>query len=271
MVGWPRFGVELIFYLAISGLVSVVMLAVAIDGLQRGWLRIDVGVYGELARLRDRINDLEAVLEAVREERNGLMGELVNANRMISTLEGRIEEMERTLREHQRIRILAIWPTINGANQKGERDAIYNAGFDYQALWAVHATKAHILRELRKDGYSILELGAHGLEDGTIHLYDGPVLPGWWQRALTGRQMRVAVLLACYSDALADAMLRAGVQFVVATVGAIQDEAAVAFAKAFYAGYADGLDVESAVNDARLVLPLDQAEMIVLRKAGELR
>lgn len=257
---------ELILYLALSVLASVVVAVAAIDGLQRGWLRIDVGVYGELARLRERVGDLEAVLAAAQNERNGLLGDLVNANRMIATLENRIEELEKQLRSQDRIRILAIWPAAGAINQRGERDAIYNAGFEYQALWAVHATKAHILRELRKDGYSILEIGAHGLEDGTIHLYDGPVMPGWWQRVLTGRKMRVAVLLACYSDALADAMLRAGVQWVVATVGQIEDTAAVAFARAFYAGYADGLDIETAVNDARLVLPLEQAEMIVLRK-----
>lgn len=259
---------DLFFYIALSFAAAVIVTAIAVEAFQRGWLRVTTTQHEEIDVLREKINKLEIILEAVREERDLLQGELVMAHRLISSLESRVDDTEKKLREREKVRVLAIWPAAPTLDQQSERNAIYNAGFEYNALRGPHASKPHILRELRRNGYIILEIGAHGTEDGTIYLHDGEVLPGWWQRILSDRHIRIAVLLACYTDMLADAILRAGVQFVIATTGQIEDNAAILFAREFYSSYADGVDVEKATDNARLILPLNQSEMIVLRKSS---
>lgn len=257
---------EPLYYVALSVLCSIAVAGVTLYSIQQGWLKADL----QAVPLRVRITELENEVRTLVEQRNGLINELVSARRMIATLEERIIEVEKHQRHLEKVKVLAIWPkTGTPLNQDGERRAIYDAGIDYRPLTGDRATKAQIVQELRRHHYTIIEVGAHGATDGTITLADGHVTPGWWQRAVDGKGVKIALLLVCYSDELASSFLRAGVRFVVAADGDLPDEVAVQFAREFYENYADGLDVNSAVNQARLVLPIEQFDAIVFRENDE--
>lgn len=206
-------------------------------------------------------------------ERAGLYKQIIEGNQRIQALELREEEAQRTIAELKRrdnavsgktVTVLGIW---SGENIDGikERNAIYNAGFEYIPLFGEEATRKRILEELRKGNITIIEIGAHGSPE-TIFIQGKELEPGWWQRALRKRGVQMAVVLACFSDSsTADAMLRAGVKHVVSVTGEIEDEAAITFAQQFYQLYAEGYEIEHAFDEAKLALEIDQAEQLKLR------
>ena len=262
---------NLLLVIATSVAVSLAAFVGLVFLFQRGMItfesdrRLHQDIHEDYVRLSNLLDDTKA-------ERNQLLEELAQANREISSLRRELTELRIELTKFKKaskkeqISVLAIWPQAGIAlNQDGDRDALYNAGIDYVALRGDQATRANVLREFRQSNYTILEIGAHGSVDG-IALFDSVVGAGWWQRVISNRSINVAVLLTCYSDtSLTDALKRAGVKHIIAVMAEIEDKAAVAFAQAFYANYADGMEIEKAVSEAKLVLDLNQAEKIVLR------
>ncbi|HMT21160.1 MAG TPA: CHAT domain-containing protein [Promineifilum sp.] len=240
----------------------VVTFAALFAAIRQGWL----------APNKRTVIELQQKIQWLTDDRNQLLQDLATANRHIQELERSNAALNQQLSAIQAqlgqtsapIRVLGIWPQTT--LQVGrERDAIYDAGIDYHPLFGEQANRAAILRELRQGTYTIVELGAHGDHDG-IHLHDGTVGPGWWQRVLGGRSIRVSVLLACHSDvSIADAFTRAGIQHVIASTGEISDDVAIAFAQQFYQLYAAGMDVPRAFEEAKLALDYLDAEKLVLR------
>lgn len=200
--------------------------------------------------------------------------ELLGAYRRIDELEKKeahLQEIIATLQKRQagsteskKITVLGIWSGDN-LNTVGERDAIYDSGIEYRALFGAAATKANIIHELRQGNITIIEIGAHG-DAQKIFIDEEGLSAGWWQRVLASKGVRVAIILACFSDmSIADAMRRAGVQSVVAVSGEIDDKAAVEFAQQFYQLYAAGMSVAQAFEEAKLAIDYRQAERLVLR------
>lgn len=233
----------------------------------------------EVDKLRKEVDKLTVLLDEERTQRTKVLLELAGAYREINKLKTseesntkRIKELESQLgiMQEGKVKVLGIWPHLDNSplNQTEERAVIYNAGIDYISVSGKEVTKDRIFREFRRDGISILEIGAHGTPEG-IPLADGLSEAGWWERVIRGkgRPIRVAVLLACHSDySITDALLRAGVSYVIAVDGEVKDTTAVAYAKAFYTNYAEGLDVEQAHEYALLVIDRHEAEAFRLRK-----
>lgn len=256
----------------IASLIAPTLLfVIAFFAIKRGWLRVTVDG-GELQQLREQVDKLQILLDYAEEERDKTSRQLAKALRRVEALENREKELQSkidalTLAIDGRVTkmsVLGIWAG-RALNLSIERDAIYNAGYDYRALFDGEVTRANILRELRTGVIGIIEIGTHGSPDAII-ANELQLNAGWWQRVLTGRNVRVAVLLACFSDnAIADAMKRAGVEHVIAVTGEIEDRTAIEFAQQFYQLYAAGMDVPRAFDEAKLALDYRQAEKLVLR------
>lgn len=262
-------------------LVVIASFWVAVYAIRVGWIPIRVATHDEkINQLNQQIENLTAIVTDTKKERNDLLERLSKAYRRIENLEHDAESLRAKLSDLQLqiqsqipkefVRVLAIWPTTNPPlNQNGERIAIYNAGIDYLALHGNNAVKQSIVREMRNGNYIIVEIGAHGSRDG-IMLSDGLATAGFWQRIFTNSSARIVILLACYSDnEIADAFLRAGVKYVISIMDKIEDDIAVQFVKAFYRNYAEGLDVEQAFSDAKLIIDFKKAESIVLRTKNQ--
>jgi TolA-binding protein len=226
----------------------------------------------EIKRLQAQVNKLQTLLDHAETERNETVRQLTQAYRRIEQLERKETELQERVSALQlvidgkasKVTVLGIWPASN-LDTSAERDSIYNAGFEYRSLFGAEVTRASILAALRTGNISIIEIGAHGNPDAII-ANDLQLNAGWWQRVLDKRNVKVAVILACFSDTtIADAMKRAGVQSVIAVTGEIEDKAAVEFAQQFYQLYAAGMDVPRAVAEAKLALDYRQAEKLVLR------
>lgn len=227
----------------------------------------------EMDRLRERIKQLEAALQHETVERNKLLQQFVVAHEEITALKKSITDLQKinaTLqaqignREQDRIVVLGIW-SGDDLDIVSERDAVYDAGFEYRSLTGSDATRANILRELRTGKYAILEIGSHGDADAAF-IGKQELTAGWWHRALKDRGIRVAVVLACFSDSsVADAMKRAGVKHVIGVSGEIEDTAAIEFAEQFYQLFAAGMPVEQAFDEAKLALDYRQSEKLILR------
>ena len=256
----------------IASLIAPTLLfVIAFIAIKRGWLRVIVDG-GELEKLQEQVDKLQILLDYAEEERDKTSRQLAKALRRVEALEAREKELQAKIDALQlaidgrgtKVTVLGIWAGSN-LNVSAERDAVYNAGYEYRALFGVDVTRANILRELRTDSIGIIEIGAHGSPDAII-ANDLQLNAGWWQRVLKGHNVRVAVLLACFSDSsIADAIKRAGVQHVIAATGEIEDGAAVEFAQQFYQLYAAGLDIARAFDEAKLALDYRQAEKLVLR------
>lgn len=220
----------------------------------------------ELEQLRHEVATLRTLLEYERNQR-------IDAYQRIDELEKKEQDLQKIIAdlqsrigstESKTITVLGVW-SGEGLDTVAERDAIYNAGFEYRALFNDAATRANIVRELRSGKISIIEIGSHGDPEALL-IRQQELTAGWWQRVLTDRGVRVAVVLACFSDSsVADAMRRAGVQHVIAVSGEIDDDAAIEFAQQFYQMYAEGIAVPQAFKDAQLALDYKQAEKLVLR------
>ncbi len=256
----------------IASLIAPTLLfVIAFIAIKRGWLRVTVDG-GELEKLQEQVDKLQILLDYAEEERDKTSRQLAKALRRVEALENREKELQSKIdaltlaidKRGNKLAVLGIWVGSN-LNVSAERDAIYNAGYEYRALFNEDVTRANILRELRTGSIAIIEVGAHGSPDAII-ANELQLNAGWWQRVLTGRNVRVAVLLACFSDnAIADAMKRAGVEHVIAVTGEIEDRTAIEFAQQFYQLYAAGMDVPRAFDEAKLALDYRQAEKLVLR------
>lgn len=230
-------------------------------------------LHAQDAQRLEEIKRLNVRLEHEIAERNRLLQQFPEFNRQIAELQKKVADLQQknaTLeaqignRDKKQIAILGIW-SGDDLNIIAERNAIYDAGFEYHALVGGDATRSKILRELRTGKYAIIEIGAHGDADAIL-INRQELSAGWWQQALHKRGVRVAVVLACFSDdSVADAMKRAGVQHVIGVNGEIEDESAIEFAEQFYQLFANGLPVEDAFKEAKLALDLEQSQKLVLR------
>lgn len=227
----------------------------------------DRALQSEVIELRARVEELQTKLNYEREERSR---ELIEAYRRIGELEKKETQLQEIIAElrgttdAKPVTVLGIWSGDN-LDTVAERDAIYNAGFEYRPLFGDDATRVNIMRELRQGSITIIEIGAHG-DAEAIFVKGEELTAGWWHRALLGRNVRVAIILACFSDnSVASAFLRSGVPSVIAVTGEIEDKAAVEFAQQFYQLYADGMPVKEAFDQAKLILDNSQAEKLVFR------
>lgn len=234
---------------------------------------------GEVKRLqaqnqqqREEIDHLKVRLEHEVAERNRIAQQFAGVYEQMQELQKKIAELQKInatlaaqIGNPERVVVLGIWSGDN-LDTVGERDAIYNAGIEYHALFGNEATRANILRELQQGGITVVEIGAHGDADA-IFIHGEDLTAGWWERVLKRNPgVRVAVVLACFSDySVADAMRRAGVQHVIAVEGELDDEAAVQFVEQFYQLYARGKPVTDAFEEARLAIDYHHAEKLVLR------
>jgi hypothetical protein len=171
-----------------------------------------------------------------------------------------------------RLTVLAIWPTLVGANPEGVTEvdsALYDVGIDYIALQGADATRDNVVREWGRIEPEIVEVMTHGRE-GRIYLTDGPTRPGWWGRLARDHQPRLLLLLACETARVGtvdipDALLREGVAAVIAVSDSILVTDAIRFAHAFYAELAENPDIEHAFERARLTMTDEGAQMLRLR------
>jgi hypothetical protein len=128
---------------------------------------------------------------------------------------------------------------------------------ELEARWAVQP--GDLLRELRRVKPTIVHFSGHGSQGEHIvepepHLYfegaDGqpaPVSSSVIAETFgaAGSSVKVVVLSACHSKALAAALVE-HVDVAIGTVGSIRDDAAVSFSIGFYGGLAEGESVEVA-------------------------
>jgi len=177
-----------------------------------------------------------------------------------------------------KLSILAVWPAQNDLNLQASRDALYNAGVNYLALNGT-VTMADIVDEFSRNDFNALELGthgqrlelaAHGLEGG-IWLSDGIASPGWWARLATFQKLNLAVVLACDSLQTGEALLHAGVEYVIAVQGLLEDTAAIKFSFLFYKYIAAGKSITTAFDLAKLALSRDQADNLRLLARRQLQ
>lgn len=243
---------EVFFSILGSAIVSVATITLAI---RQGWLPVQTKT----------VADLQAQVQWLTNERNALLADLAAANRTIKDLMAKVAILEaHASRSTPHVVVLGVW-SGDGVGVGEERDAVYDAGVEYRALFGDRATRANILRELRIGGITVIEIGAHGNPDELL-IANQQLTGGWWQRVLTGRNINVALILACFSDSsVADAIKRAGVKHVIAATDELEDAAAVEFARQFYQLYAAGTDVPRAFEEAKLALDYRQAERLVLR------
>lgn len=234
-------------------------------------------VRAELEQLKKQHQNQQAQhqqdLQRWQAERMQLYQRIVEYSQRIDTLEKKVAdlqqkntalEMQIGSRDGKHIAVLGIWSGEN-LNVMAERDAIYNAGFAYKGIYGEQVTRAKILSELRTGKYAIIEIGTHGNADAIL-VNKLELNAGWWQQALHKRGVRVAVVLACFSDdSVTDAMKRAGVAHVIGVDGEIDDTAAIEFAEQFYQLFASGLPVEKAFSEAKLALDYRQSQKLVLK------
>lgn len=236
------------------------------------WLQTEV-----VAQLKEQIRKQEIELDYQSKQNRKLTKELLDESRKSDALEKRIIELEKRILDLEKekgtrvgMKVLGIWPQRpqdTPLDLEGNRDAIYDAGFEFVPLFAEHANRQEILHHLRKGEVSILEIGGHGDGDG-VPLADGLARAGWWEQILRGRaHVRIVMFLTCFSDqSMFDAMHRAGIPHIITVNGEIEDAAAINFAQAFYSNYANGLSVAAAVREAKLILDYTQAAKIELSK-----
>lgn len=204
-----------------------------------------------------------------------LTKEIDKRDQRIAQLEQQIDELRKKL-EHltnslpetisktgKGFTILAIWPDTQTLRIAEERDAIYNAGFDYIPLYDEAAIRPNIIEHMRSGVVSVIEVGAHGTTDGVM-LHDGLAEPGWWSRMLRRYPVDLIVLLACDSFEIARALNRESVPYVVAAADEIEDQYAIRFVMTFYNGLAANMPVTEAFEDAKLAIPLSVGEMVML-------
>lgn len=262
--------------LTIAGTLAILVGASLLIGPVRRRLYESTEEGTSISDLQSKIFSMEEAHEADRRrwqaEKTDLYRQIVEYSQRIDALEKKMLDLQQknaTLlaqigsHKEAQIKVLGVW-SGDDLDVLAERDAVYDAGFEYYALFGEAATQTNILRQLRTGKYSILEIGAHGDADALL-INKQKLGAGWWRRALRDRKIRVALVLACFSDSsVADAIKAAGVQHVIAVSGEIEDIAAVEFAQQFYELFASGMKVEQAFDEARLALDQRQSEKLVL-------
>lgn len=158
--------------------------------------------------------------------------------------------------------VLGIWPSSD-LSIRAEVDAIFRSGIKYEVLDS-YVTKGRLLAEVDRLKPTILHVGAHANQDGVL-LDDGLALVGWWRNLVALYPFSLAVLNACESLDIVDAMHDAGVKAVVGMRKEIDDQVAVEFARQFYGWLLRGRAVQVAVTLAKLGLRHTDAELIVAR------
>ncbi len=164
------------------------------------------------------------------------------------------------------VTVLGIWPASN-LSIRAEIDAIFKSGVRYTVIDS-DVTKRRVLTEVDRTRPAILHVGAHATALAVL-LDDGEAPVGWWKHLAQRYPFRLAVLNACESLDIVDAMQDAGVTAVVGMRKEIGDSVAVLFASEFYNWLMRGRTVEEAVSLAKLALDYVDAEMIGVRdKSG---
>lgn len=227
--------------------------------------RVRLEAKTEIERVQSECEQRITVLKAECDARiDELQRRIISLTEMLQNAYRPRQTDPAAVRSANNLTVLGIWPGSNLDVQR-ERDAIRNAGLRYRSLFGDQVTRSAILKELRAGKIGIIEIGAHGDSEALI-INDLRLDAGWWYSALNGRNVQIAVILACFSDqSVADAIKRAGVHYVIAATGEIEDGAAVEFAEQFYSLYAGNMPVEQAFEEAKLALDYRQAERLVLR------
>jgi hypothetical protein len=158
--------------------------------------------------------------------------------------------------------VLGIWPSSD-LSIRAEIDAIFRSGIKYEVLDS-HVTKGRLLGEVDRLKPTVLHVGAHANDEG-VTLDDGLALVGWWRNLAALYPFSLAVLNACESLDIVDAMHDAGVTAVVGMRKEIGDAVAVEFTRQFYGWMLRGRGVQAAVTLAKLGLRHTDAELIVAR------
>ena len=190
-------------------------------------------------------------------------------------LRSEMTRAERLSKPH--LTVLAIWPTLAGANPEGADEAdsaLYDAGIDYIALQGEDATRDNVVREWGRVEPDIVEVMTHG-KDGKIYLTDGPTRPGWWGRLVLDHPPRLMLLLACEvaqagAIDIPDALIREGVAAVIAVDDRLLVTDAIRFARTFYAELSQDGNISHAFERARLTMSDEGSQMIRLRQRHDL-
>ncbi len=134
------------------------------------------------------------------------------------------------------------------------RQGRYGARFSLAQHWAVRSED--LLDLLLRHRPAVVHFAGHGDAQGQLCLEDAagrttPIAPATLARLLAAPgSVRCVVLNACWSDALADALLTA-TACVVGMTSAVEDMAAIDFAAGLYRALADGESIAAAVEAGR--------------------
>lgn len=176
-----------------------------------------------------------------------------------------------------RLPVLGIWPEPPmdepDLDIKGEKDALYNAGFTFVELSGASANIDGVVRELDRFQPKILEIGCHDDGQGNPVLSDGPTEPGWWGDLIEGKDILLAVLLYCRSNQqdrlnVADALLRGGAKAVVSFNKPVADGQAIRFARMLYEKLSERQPIDQAFQRAKLVVNRNTRDNVQLRTKG---
>lgn len=281
LIGLLGFGLAVMAYIGLALLQAGIERFFGLRLFQTRRDRREEELTRRLDSLEQTVTRQESEIAQLRDRNEFLIGELQQAGVEIAALRDRQQKRIADERRdagrpvsfmEERPRILGIWPVSDPPiSTIGERVGIYNAGYDYIALTGHDATRAAVIRELDRFDPHIIEIGAHGSPSG-IELSDGITPPGWWGRVARRHHVRLAIVLACYSDNqqtlnVADSLQRAGVPNVIGVADAIADADAVAFAGMLYDRLGAGDGLQEAVDTARLAISQDGHDMIRLRQA----
>jgi hypothetical protein len=247
------------------------------------WLYINghstqANIYIEVGELRRQVENQQRIIEEQRQRIALLEQQLDELRRLYqeslqreNAATAQLLDMQRQLQAMRQnghggknwLNVLAICPDSD-LDMVSVRNALYDAGIPYRALVGT-VRKDDIVRALEEGSYTVLEVDAHGRSDG-IELSDGLARPGWWASVIgqSGKRIRLAVFMACDSLDVARAVKRAGVRWVVAVRGQIQDEDAVRFLVHFYEALANGYAVRDAIRRGESLIGLDAADAVTL-------
>lgn len=259
------------------------------------WQQRANAMAGEMADLRERLRQMEQAREAMeasfQRQVATLLAELSETRAQLAEtrfeLSSAMDELDRlrirfpavmaapTKPPARRLRVLAIWPDHDANPLSLETEAIDHSGIQYTPLIG-EVTRRSILRELRRASpqtrYNVIHIGSHGAaldvdanSAGGLLLSGGDLAtPSWWGQIASAYEIRLAVIMACTGDDVADAMRREGVAAVVSASAALADTAALGFSFALYENMAEGLPLAQAVEQATWTLESSQAKLIRL-------
>ena len=270
------------------GISAIVVVLLRIAPIGKTPSALSVSATSSLRSLEGRYAEVQGLYETLRDDYEGKLVDYTNAYHdwtrrekeyqfRIQMLEAEVDQLRSRIRDLEsragvsrenldRLIVVGVWPN-NSLDIQGERDALYNAGFEYRGLDGNKATKTGIISELdsHADRPIIVEVGAHGTTEGT-QLHDSIAKPGWWRRVLAGRDIKMVALLSCDSDDIARVLRDDGISTISAQ-GEVVDSDTVTFVAALYRNLSRGDDIPDAVDNARLHVSQDAWEMIRLWEA----